>query len=896
MAADYKLPLTVDKFVRFFDGQFLQDQDFIDEQKYHVGRQNWHHRTLHVGGVVQGLTVYKPSSSTLSIRVRDGVAIDPHGRHILLTKHSDIVTMPEEAANTVRFLYIAYHQVPDNLPTTSQGVEEETRWRDEPYIFTSPEQLGVDDTYDGPDWNGYLDAGPPPPVLLAKLTVANSGVFTIDETVRQYSGLRLPGPDAAAPTLRTDANGSVGLWMVHNNDEVEKLTVTADGRLGLGTQTPGAALEINNTLTATNTAKTLVGLKISPTFDNDGKTGVKRYGLLVESGLVGIGTTTPATNLEVRGVARAGNSEDNYTEMGHGGENGYINTFGAGRLDFRHHGANKMVLTDSSKLGIGQDVPGAHVDVMGIQNDSNSISLQLRGGNTATNYNSTQITFGFNNTATYRHAIKTRHQGGGQFGNAIDFYVWKYLAADNKDEPGTIGTLHTMTLDGGRVGIGTTNPTTALDVTGTIRANYLQLNPQNDVGDGGELTLAGSNGANNLVIDNYQGNLRLFNFADDKFLHVLGSTRINGNVGIGQGPGEEKLEVAGAICATDGLYMDTKSTEPQDSAGWHRIAQGVRDGGRNAGIFEIRWGAPGKHGHVRFAVGANYGADNGTQLTILDQSSFSGRIVEKIRLLIKDTYDQHYIEFYFNGNIAGSNKVTFSIYQLSGFGWSLVTPTTGSIPSGYQDYELRSDVLFATRSGANASSLFVIDNNANVGIGTTSPTAKLQVNGSIRFGGSDWQLDTASWQDANIRYHGSEDIATFGFHGQDSKIVNVVIDGSLTAPNIVQTEEALRTIRGTVEADGSVFAGSGYTVNKVGTGLYDVSFATEFSNIPTVVVTQQHPDNNTARNGQFTESGGNTRDNAIVVGVRNNKVRIRTGKDDGSANDRRFHFIAIGPR
>ncbi|MCA9975929.1 MAG: hypothetical protein KC413_09280, partial [Anaerolineales bacterium] len=777
------------------------------------------------------------------------------------------------------------------------------RWRDEPYIFTSPEQLGVDDTYDGPDWNGYLDAGPPPPVLLAKLTVADNGTFTIDETVRQYSGLRLPGPDSAAPTLRTDANGSVGLWMVHNNDEVEKLTVTADGRLGLGTQTPGAALEINNTLTATSTAKTLVGLKISPTFDKDGKTDVKQYGLLVESGLVGIGTTTPATNLEVRGIARAGNSEDNYTEMGHGGANGYINTFGEGRLDFRHHGANKMVLTDSSKLGIGQEAPGAHVDVMGVQNDSNSISLQLRSGNAAANFNSTQITFGHNNTATYRHAIKTRHQGGGQFGNAIDFYVWKYLAADNKDEPGTIGTLHTMTLDGGRVGIGTTAPSEKLEVTGRIKAGTTLLGPW-PVDE--SYAFLGASSLNQSAVINYA--LLQHTGNGTTFLNSPSSIRFRiknsdnmimdeaGNVGIGITELTQKLEVAGAIRATDGLYMDTKSTEPQDSAGWHRIAQGADRGGRNAGIFEIRWGAPGKHGHVRFAVAANFGADNGTQLTILDQSSFSGRIVEKIRLLVKDTYDEHYIEFYFNGSIHNTNKVTFHIYQLSGFGWSLITPTAGAIDSGYQDYELRSDVLFATRSGANASSLFVVDNDANVGIGTTSPTAKLQVNGNIRFGGSDWQLDTGSWQNANIRYHGSEDTATFGFHGESSKKVNVVIDGSLTAPNIVQTEEALRTIRGTVEANGDVFAGSGYTVNKVATGLYDVSFATEFSNIPTVVVTQQHPDNNTARSGQFTESGGNTRDNAVVVGVRNNKVRIRTGKDDGSTDDRRFHFIAIGPR
>ena len=38
MTANYELPSVVEKRVRFFDGQFLQEQDFIDEQKYHLDR------------------------------------------------------------------------------------------------------------------------------------------------------------------------------------------------------------------------------------------------------------------------------------------------------------------------------------------------------------------------------------------------------------------------------------------------------------------------------------------------------------------------------------------------------------------------------------------------------------------------------------------------------------------------------------------------------------------------------------------------------------------------------------------------------------------------------------------------------------------------------------------
>jgi hypothetical protein len=57
MASDHKQPLSVNKRVRFYDGQFLQDQDLIDEQKYHIGQLSRHRRSLHVAGVVEGLEV-----------------------------------------------------------------------------------------------------------------------------------------------------------------------------------------------------------------------------------------------------------------------------------------------------------------------------------------------------------------------------------------------------------------------------------------------------------------------------------------------------------------------------------------------------------------------------------------------------------------------------------------------------------------------------------------------------------------------------------------------------------------------------------------------------------------------------------------------------------------------
>ena len=47
---NYIQPENVTKRVRFYDGQFLQAQDFVDEQAYHVDRQRLHNRGLHLSG------------------------------------------------------------------------------------------------------------------------------------------------------------------------------------------------------------------------------------------------------------------------------------------------------------------------------------------------------------------------------------------------------------------------------------------------------------------------------------------------------------------------------------------------------------------------------------------------------------------------------------------------------------------------------------------------------------------------------------------------------------------------------------------------------------------------------------------------------------------------------
>jgi hypothetical protein len=98
-----------------------------------------------------------------------------------------------------------------------------------------------------------------------------------------------------------------------------------------------------------------------------------------------------------------------------------------------------------------------------------------------------------------------------------------------------------------------------------------------------------------------------------------------------------------------------------------------------------------------------------------------------------------------------------------------------------------------------------------------------------------------------------------------------------------------RVIRGTVQANNTIAGGGGFTVTKNGGGRYIITFATPFSDMPSVTVAQIHPSTNTGN----TDSGSTT-DNAVIYGISNTMVKIATGDGSGNRTDRAFSFIAIG--
>ena len=218
--ADYTLPEVVEKRVRFFDGQFLQDQDFIDEQDYQLDREHRHNRLLHGPGIVDGLAVTSPGPR--QVIVSPGTAIDSDGNQLVLAQATTVdLSAPAFADQQGIQLYISYLASPED-PQAVVGSADFTRWLERPELTA----LAPGQSY----------SGTAPPVLLANLALDNAGRVTVDASVRSYSGARLPGSGADAVTLSATSSGPV-----HLNG-----SLTVDGSVGIGTLSPANDLEVGS--------------------------------------------------------------------------------------------------------------------------------------------------------------------------------------------------------------------------------------------------------------------------------------------------------------------------------------------------------------------------------------------------------------------------------------------------------------------------------------------------------------------------------------------------------------------------------------------------------------------------------------------------------------------------
>lgn len=118
------------KRLKYFTGQFLQQQDFTDEQEYLLDRTRRHNAQLHTPGIAKGLTVTVNSGSK-SVSVAAGTALDGEGQLIVLKDPFNVGFESEFHGNTV-LVVISYHEEPSDESTV--GDVGMTRWLERPEI------------------------------------------------------------------------------------------------------------------------------------------------------------------------------------------------------------------------------------------------------------------------------------------------------------------------------------------------------------------------------------------------------------------------------------------------------------------------------------------------------------------------------------------------------------------------------------------------------------------------------------------------------------------------------------------------------------------------------------------------------------------------------------------
>jgi hypothetical protein len=343
--------------------------------------------------------------------------------------------------------------------------------------------------------------------------------------------------------------------------------------------------------------------------------------------------------------------------------------------------------------------------------------------------------------------------------------------------------------------------------------------------------------------------------------NIAGNGRIAGN-----------LTVDGTLNGNGGNFIQNRTT-PQAGANFNVGGNGTVAGNLSAGSLGVGTTSPAAKAHV--AGSMRWGGTGAAPPYVYSDEDGSGLFLEQVgsttansrmRLQCSVTggqsaYSQFFMDpangFSFvstgaaNGNVGIGAAAPKQKLHVAGQG--VFTANTATLDPGDSagpairiGYDSSGDFGYinANVTGLLSKNLILQGNNqqGNVGVGTTTPQAKLDVRGDIRLGTS----------------------------------------GELRAPG---GAENLRIVRGVVNAAGSILAGSGFQAVREAAGVYKITFTPGFSAVPAVTATA---DRTTVSGVSYTVTTSPVTAGFTVLVVRNPEGEFESDRD--------FSFIAIGPR
>ena len=550
--------------------------------------------------------------------------------------------------------------------------------------------------------------------------------------------------------------------MILNTGGSEKMRIDSSGKVGIGTTTPSRKLHIVNTddtrgILVENTLATSYAelhLKASREFRMgtggvssateardrfyiyDATAAAHRF-TIDSSGKVGIGTTSPTYKFEVSNGTQTGTFNPNSSGFM------FLGSTSNHSLYFGVNDSTKMVINTSGNVGIGTTSPTLNLDIastnFGLPATSGTTPVGFqRWGYTNRNWGGNEILMGIINAGNYPGFIQCKVP---------------------TDYSGTRPFL--INPQGGNVGIGTDSPATRLQVKDSQDSSF----------DSG-ISVVRSNAGSQVGYINMVGGAFNFNTISAlpiKFRHG-GNTDVTisgaGYVGIGTTAPSTPLDVIGIVrsYAASNNYAQLNNGSFQAVGNHGGTFMIDVDNNGTADLVNIK-----KSGSSRFYIqnGGNVGI--GTTTPFATPSNNTGLNVDTgghSSILIGDGVND-------GGMVQSSDNsqriiIGANVYDSPTGSWQRFTADSAALVDVYGEGS-SAFISFNVDNGTSGfpTNRMHITNTGNVGIGTTSPSQKLEVSGVIK------SISTGA---AQLILNG--DTNNSGDTGQEDAIIDFLGDGN----------------------------------------------------------------------------------------------------------------------